>query len=44
MALSWGPNQQPIIDVDLEVRGQQWVFQCGSRQVSLDWTTGQASE
>ena len=38
VALSWATGQQPMIDVDLEVRGEQWVFRCGSRLVSLDWT------
>ncbi|MHC4405625.1 MAG: DUF4962 domain-containing protein [Planctomycetota bacterium] len=44
VALSWAKSQQPMINVDLDVRGEKWMFRCGSRLVSLDWTTGQASE
>jgi hypothetical protein len=42
VALSWAMSQQPMIDVDLEMHGEQWVFHCGPRLVSLDWTTGRA--
>jgi len=44
VALSWGKSEQTMLDVDLDVQGEQWVFRCGSRLVSLDWTRGRVSE
>ncbi len=44
VALSWSGSEPGVIDVDVEQRGDQWFFRCGSRIIQLDWTTQRASE
>jgi hypothetical protein len=44
VALSWSPTEQQPAEVTLDPQGEKWMFRCGPRTVSFDWSTGQTSE
>ena len=44
VALTWNDAEQQPVNVDMEVRGKQWIFHCGPRAITLDWGSREASE
>ena len=43
VALSWAKTNADPVDVSLTDRGNTWIFSAGDREVTFDWTTGEAS-
>lgn len=44
VALSWADRESQPAEVQLDARGEQWIFLCGTRTVSFDWQTRRVSE